>query len=138
MTLAYILESCCLLHFCRKFGPKLIISQLRMKPSSSNCLNHVRRSKSSINKRIIVRRTQRCPVATRQKVVVFTPSDRASCLHSFSLSRLHPFSQSVPPSFINAAPSPSHKLSVSPPCTTVLHPSTPKLPQSKHTKASTV
>ena len=35
----------------------LIISQLRMKYSSSNCLNHVRQTKSSINKRIIVRRT---------------------------------------------------------------------------------
>ena len=23
LTLAYILESCCLLRFCRKFGPKL-------------------------------------------------------------------------------------------------------------------
>ena len=37
----------------------LIISQLRTKHSSSNCPNHVRRSKSSIKKRIIVRRTVR-------------------------------------------------------------------------------
>ena len=37
----------------------LIISQLRTKYSSSNCLNHVRRTKSSIKKRIIVCRTVR-------------------------------------------------------------------------------
>ena len=49
---------------------RLIISQLRMKHSSSNCRNHVRRSKSSVKDRIIVRRTVRsmfgeqtvCPV----------------------------------------------------------------------------
>ena len=37
----------------------LITSQLRTKYSSSNCPNHVRRTKSSIKKRIIVRRTVR-------------------------------------------------------------------------------
>ena len=37
----------------------LIISQLRTKHSSSNCPNHVRRTKSTIKKRIIVRRTVR-------------------------------------------------------------------------------
>ena len=37
----------------------LIISQLRTKHSSSNCPNHVRRSKSSIKNRIVVRRTVR-------------------------------------------------------------------------------
>ena len=62
MTLAYILDHgvCCAsdaagsdrsLHF--------ITGQLRMKYSSSNCPNHVRRTKSSIKKRIIVRRSVR-------------------------------------------------------------------------------
>ena len=53
--------SCCLLHICHKFGPRLhlIISQLRTKYSASNCLNHVRRTKSSIKKHVIVCRTVR-------------------------------------------------------------------------------
>ena len=56
LTLAYILESCCLLHFCCKFGLKLAshYQQLRTKHSSSNCLNHVQRSKSPIKKWIVV------------------------------------------------------------------------------------
>ena len=62
LTLAYILDHavCCAsdaassdrsLHF--------ITGQLRTKYSSSNCSNHVRRTKSSIKKRITVRRTVR-------------------------------------------------------------------------------
>ena len=53
-------QSCCLLRVCRKLGRSLhlITSHLRTK-QSLDCPNHVRRTKSSIKKRIIVRRTVR-------------------------------------------------------------------------------
>ena len=61
LTLAYILDHavCCAsaASSCRSLH--LIISQLKTKYSSSNCPNHVRRTKSSVKKRIIVRRTVR-------------------------------------------------------------------------------
>ena len=61
MTLAYILDHAVCCASAASSGRSLhrIISQLRMKYSSSNCPNHVRRTKSSIKKRIIVRRTVR-------------------------------------------------------------------------------
>ena len=53
-------RSCCLLRICRKFGPKLAS---HYKPVENevklDCPNHVRRTKSSIKKRIIVRRSVR-------------------------------------------------------------------------------
>ena len=48
--------SCCLLRVCRSLH--LITSQLRMK-QSLDCPNHIRRTKRSIKKRIIVRRSVR-------------------------------------------------------------------------------
>ena len=53
-------RSCCLLRVCRKFGPKLAS---HYKPVENevklDCPNHIRRSKCSIKKRIIVRRSVR-------------------------------------------------------------------------------
>ena len=61
MTLAYILDHavCSASAASSSRSLHLIISQLRTKHSSSNCPNHVRRTKSSVKKRIIVRRTVR-------------------------------------------------------------------------------
>ena len=61
LTLAYILYHavCCASAASSDRSLHLIISQLRTKYSSSNSPNHVRRTKSSIKKRIIVRGTVR-------------------------------------------------------------------------------
>ena len=61
LTLAYILDHavCCDTAASSGRSLHLIISQLRSKYTSSNCPNHVRRTKSSIKKRIILRRTVR-------------------------------------------------------------------------------
>ena len=54
-----IMLSAALLPQVRGRSLHLIISHLRMKRSSSNCPNHVRRTKISIKKRVIVRQTVR-------------------------------------------------------------------------------
>ena len=61
LTLAYIFDHavCCASAASSGRSLHLIISQLRTKHSSWNCPNHVRRTKSSVKKRIIVRRTVR-------------------------------------------------------------------------------
>ena len=63
LSLAYILDHavCCASAASsgRSLHLLIFISQLRTKHSSSNCTNLVRRTKSSIKKRIIVRRTVR-------------------------------------------------------------------------------
>ena len=61
LTLAYILDHtvCCASGASWGRSLHLITSQLGTKHSSSNCPNHVWRSKSSVKKRIIVRRTVR-------------------------------------------------------------------------------
>ena len=61
LTLVYIFDHavCCASAASSGRSLHLITSQLRTKQSSSNCPNHVRRTKSSINKRITVRRTVR-------------------------------------------------------------------------------
>ena len=61
LTLAYILDHavCCASATSSGRSLHLIISQLRTKYSSSNCSNNVRRTKCSVKKRIIVRRTVR-------------------------------------------------------------------------------
>ena len=59
LNLAYILDHavCCASGTSLGRSLHLIISQLRMKHSLSNCLNHVRQTKSSVKKRIIVCQT---------------------------------------------------------------------------------
>ena len=61
LTLAYIFDHavCCASAASSGRSLHLITSQLRTKYSSSNCPNHVRRTKSSVKKQIIVRRTVR-------------------------------------------------------------------------------
>ena len=61
LTLAYTLYHAvsCASAASSGWSLHLIISQLRTKHSSSNCPSHVRRTKGSIKKRIIVRRTVR-------------------------------------------------------------------------------
>ena len=46
-------RSCCLLRVCCKFGPKLA-SHYKPVEKSLDCQNHIRQTKSSIKKRIIV------------------------------------------------------------------------------------
>ena len=61
LTLAYILSHavCCTSAASSGRSLHLIIRQLRTMYSTSNCPNHVQKTKSSIKKRIIVRRTVR-------------------------------------------------------------------------------
>ena len=61
LTLAYILDHavCCASAASSGRSLHLIISQLSTKYTSSNCPNHVRRTQSSTEKRIILRRTVR-------------------------------------------------------------------------------
>ena len=59
LTLSYILNHAVCCASAASSGRSLHLSQLKTKYSSSNCLNHVRRTKGSIKKRIIVRRTVR-------------------------------------------------------------------------------
>ena len=53
-------RSCCLLRVCRKFGPKFASHYKPVENEVSlDCSNHIRRTKSSIKKRIIVCRSVR-------------------------------------------------------------------------------